>query len=335
MTQVRHSAARLHPPEASAYRSRRPLPIIARSAVHRRRVEAAAYDCVRVLLVLDGSAIFTIGERAIPLRPGHAVLVGPDKLLGYAPENSVSVTTLLIDTDYLIEHLFWQHLDVIADRDAARDLATKLYPEPVQVLDLGQQEVESLDPILEELVTLTATEHDAAGYFRTHALLLTVLSLVAPRIRHASFALRPPSTRQRRASVSTPRWRQFAPLRTEARAVEALLRSDIARRWRRDELATHVRLSSSQMGRVFAAAYGVTPLVYLTILRVEEMARLIRETDLSVEAIGRRVGWRNRDFSATAFRHHFGVNPSVYRREGPPNASDEGPGVAVAHAAPS
>ncbi|MFT3799140.1 hypothetical protein [Microbacterium sp.] len=63
---------------------------------------------------------------------------------------------LLVDADYLIEHLFWQHLDVIPDRDAARDLAAKIYPDPVQVLRLGEHEVERLAPILDELVSRNA-----------------------------------------------------------------------------------------------------------------------------------------------------------------------------------
>lgn len=35
------------------------------------------------------------------------------------------MTTPALDTDYLIEHLFWRCLDVIADRDAARALAAR------------------------------------------------------------------------------------------------------------------------------------------------------------------------------------------------------------------
>lgn len=55
------------------------------------------------------------------------MLIAPRAVIGYDPEGPVTITTLAVDTDYLIEHLFWQHLAVIPDRDAARDLAAKLY----------------------------------------------------------------------------------------------------------------------------------------------------------------------------------------------------------------
>ena len=88
---------------------------------------------MRFLLVRDGSLILDTG-RAKPsfAKPGDAVLVAAGAQFGYRSEGEVISTTLLIDTDYLIEHLFWQHLDLIPDRDAARELAAKLYPEPVQ-----------------------------------------------------------------------------------------------------------------------------------------------------------------------------------------------------------
>lgn len=75
------------------------------------------------------------------------------------------------------------------------------------------------------------------------------------------------------------------------------------------------------MARVFKAAYGVTPLSYLTTLRVEEMSRLIRETELLIGAIAKQVGWSDPDYSSAMFQKLVGVTPSMYRRYGPPTAS--------------
>lgn len=52
-----------------------------------------------------------------------------------------------------------------------------------------------------------------------------------------------------------------------------------------------VHLSDKQPSRVIADAYGKTPLAYLTMLRAEEMARKLRETDLTSH---RRVQAGNR-----------------------------------------
>ena len=111
-----------------------------------------------------------------------------------------------------------------------------------------------------------------------------------------------------------PRDRRFAPLRTEAREVEELLRGRIAYDWSLPELSARVHLSSKQLGRVFVEAFGKTPLAYLTMLRVQEMARVLREPDVTIAEAGRRVGWRSRNRATEAFREHAGITPARYRQ---------------------
>lgn len=79
------------------------------------------------------------------------------------------------------------------------------------------------------------------------------------------------------------------------------------------DLAETARLSPQQLTRVFAEAFGKTPIAYLTMLRVQEMARLLHETDLPVAAAGRRVGWSSRSRATEAFVECIGLSPSHYR----------------------
>ena len=72
-------------------------------------------------------------------------------------------------------------------------------------------------------------------------------------------------------------------------------------------------LSPSQLGRIFVDAYGKTPMTYLTTVRAEHLARLLRETDLPIEAAMREVGWCSRGHAARMFRHAVGVTPTRYR----------------------
>ena len=143
------------------------------------------------------------------------------------------------------------------------------------------------------------------------ALCHAVLDQVAPFIRVSPYRTSP--LLRARIRPTLPRDRRFAPLRAEARQVRDVLRRDIARGWRLPELAAMVHLSTRQLGRVFTDACGKTPLTYLTMLRVEEMARLLRETDLTIAHAGRRVGWRSRNRATEAFREYVGIAPSRYR----------------------
>lgn len=54
-------------------------------------------------------------------------------------------------------------------------------------------------------------------------------------------------------------------------------------------------------------------MAYLTMLRTERMAELLRATDASVKAIAREVGWKDPDFASLQFRRSVGVPPSRYR----------------------
>lgn len=300
----------------------------------RATAQLISHDCVLLIVVRDGSMIMSFEGTAIPVGVGQALLIAPCTQLTYEPEGQATVVVLCVDTDYLIEHLFWQHLDLIPDRDAARELAAKLYPDPVQVLRLGEREIERLGPVLDELVALTATSPSAAGYFHVHRLLFAALEAITPHVHHATVEIPSPTSRERAARVAAPRWQSFRPVRQEAARVAALMHDDITQSWRLDRLAEHACLSTSQLTRIFKESFGVTPLVYLSMLRVQEMARLIRETDLLITVITERVGWCYHSGCATrAFRRYMGVTPIRYRHYGPPTASRDGPGIGVARAA--
>lgn len=79
------------------------------------------------------------------------------------------------------------------------------------------------------------------------------------------------------------------------------------------ELAGYVHLSTSHLSKVFVDAFGKSPLAYLTMLRAEELARLLRATDMTVAAAGRMVGWRDPDYAGRQFRRCVGLTPRQYR----------------------
>ena len=85
------------------------------------------------------------------------------------------------------------------------------------------------------------------------------------------------------------------------------------RKWSVTEMAREVHLSKSQVGRVFVEAFGKSPIAYLTMLRTERMAGLLRTTDTPIAEIAQEVGWRDPDFAARQFRRSVGVTPSKYR----------------------
>lgn len=62
-------------------------------------------------------------------------------------------------------------------------------------------------------------------------------------------------------------------------------------------------------------------MTFLTTLRAEHLARLLRETNLPIEAAMGEVGWHSRGHAARQFRQAVGLTPARYRqrvRQPPP-----------------
>jgi AraC-like DNA-binding protein len=214
--------------------------------------------------------------------------------------------------------VFWQHVSLLSDRLDARELVGKLYLEPIQLLHLGVELLDQIEPWLDELVRLTTRGDGAKRFNRIQAMWLLVADAISPFIMVSPVRLS--RSQRERLHPTLPRHRRFVPLRSEAIHAAELERADLAHHWSVGELAERVHLSESRLSRVFADAYGKTPMAYLTMLRVEELARLLRETDVLVgDAIG-RVGWHSVSYAIRVFRAYIGVTPGAYRRAHHANA---------------
>jgi transcriptional regulator GlxA family with amidase domain len=97
-----------------------------------------------------------------------------------------------------------------------------------------------------------------------------------------------------------------------------LMRERLAEPWTLDALAAEVHLSRSQLARSFAATVGMSPMAYLRHMRVEQMARLLASTDMSIAEAARAVGWRNQFHASQTFHAAYGISPTEFRRRQSP-----------------
>lgn len=277
-----------------------------------RPIGPISYDCVKVIIVRDGSALLfsEFGQRIVTA--GDVVVLGANVLCGSEPEGHITATTIYLDTDYVIDQVFWQHAWLLHDRLDAQRFTKALYSEPSQVLRLGEDRTGMLMPWLDELVARSIDGGFAHHFHRMQALWFAIADVVTPFVKVTP--IRQSRTQRAHSRPTLPRCRNFAPARDEAHQTRATLASDIATNWTLDVLSARVHLSPKQLSRVFTEAYGKTPLAYLTMLRVEEMAHLLCETHLTIDASARRVGWASRSRANEAFQECVGMTPSDYRR---------------------
>lgn len=287
-------------------------PIVARTQTVRRPVGPVVHDCVMIIAIRDGSAILssTFGQK--PVTAGDMAVLGTHTPCSMEPEGVVTATAIYLDTDYVVDQVVWQHAGLISDRLDAQGFAETICSEPAQILRLDVDKADVLAPWLDELVELSISGRFTDQFFRMQALWFNIAHVTRPLIT----SRRAPDDviAQACAVPGVPRHRAFHPLRVEAMQVRELLHSDIAHPWTLAALSAHVHLSPRQLTRLFTQTYGKTPLAYLTMLRVEEMARLLRETTSTISTAGRIVGWTSRSRAAETFREYVGVTPSSYRR---------------------
>lgn len=85
------------------------------------------------------------------------------------------------------------------------------------------------------------------------------------------------------------------------------------RRWTVDALAHEAHSSASVLDERFRAVLGLAPIRYLADWRMHVAGDLLRDSDLPVAAVARRVGYDAEEAFSRAFKRARGEAPSVWR----------------------
>ncbi|MEV0022628.1 AraC family transcriptional regulator [Streptomyces atroolivaceus] len=96
-----------------------------------------------------------------------------------------------------------------------------------------------------------------------------------------------------------------------------LLQNSPARPWTVASLAADTGVSRAGLARRFTELVGEPPMAYLTGWRLALAADLLRETDATVEAVARQVGYGGTFAFSAAFKRVRSLSPQEYRRGRP------------------
>lgn len=81
-----------------------------------------------------------------------------------------------------------------------------------------------------------------------------------------------------------------------------------------ETLAAHAYIGQTKLKRLFKEVTGMTPGAYVTVQRMERADMMLLNSDLPIEQIAAKVGYRSPAAFSTAFRRHFGMSPQERRR---------------------
>lgn len=92
------------------------------------------------------------------------------------------------------------------------------------------------------------------------------------------------------------------------------IHQDPARSWTVEQLGAEAGLSRATFTRRFTALVGEPPLTYLTRWRLTTAARILRQQEMPLSAVARRIGYTSEFAFAKAFKREYGFAPGNYRR---------------------
>ncbi|MBQ7933454.1 MAG: helix-turn-helix transcriptional regulator, partial [Lachnospiraceae bacterium] len=89
--------------------------------------------------------------------------------------------------------------------------------------------------------------------------------------------------------------------------------------WRCDlsvpDIAAHLHIDRTYLYRLFKHELGISPLQYLTDVRMERAVALLTETKLPVQSVAGSVGYEDALYFSKTFKKAKGVSPSDYRNK--------------------
>lgn len=79
-------------------------------------------------------------------------------------------------------------------------------------------------------------------------------------------------------------------------------------------MARKVYISPYYLSHLFREELNITFLEYLTMVRMEEAKKLLKDTSLSIVAIASQVGYEDASYFSKVFKRYVGISPAQYRK---------------------
>ncbi|MBE6381256.1 MAG: helix-turn-helix domain-containing protein [Lentisphaerae bacterium] len=94
----------------------------------------------------------------------------------------------------------------------------------------------------------------------------------------------------------------------------SLLEKHWNEKWSLNAMARTAGMSVNSLLRNFKEATGVSPLQYLTNLRLERARKMLLDTNKSISIIAFESGFEDSNYFSKKFHAHYGITPSAMRR---------------------
>lgn len=95
----------------------------------------------------------------------------------------------------------------------------------------------------------------------------------------------------------------------------AAVEANLGMNWTVDVMARTVGISASRLHALFQETFDQSPRAWLTARRLEQVCRLLTDTDLTIAELAYRFGYADQSALTRALRKAAGLTPAAYRRQ--------------------
>ena len=247
-------------------------------------------DFFELVIVMSGRAEHIVGDARFEISQGDVFAIGRDVRHGYeSPSQDFRICNVmfrpeaLINADYDIKQLAGFHALFLLEPVLN---AGQCYC----AMKLGYADFAQVERITDAAVAECGADNSGRktlllSYFLQLAVLLSRL-YNAPKLNGDAAA---------------------------AALAAAYLERNYAKPVTSAELVRLSNYSPRHFNRLFASAYGTTPMQYLTDIRIRRACALLRESSLTMSEIAAQCGFGDPNYFSRIFRKKTGAAPSEYK----------------------
>lgn len=253
------------------------------------------HDFCELVIVRRDSGLHVVGEEKLPIRAGDVFVVGDNISHAYRNVNDLTVFNILFRFDEM--ELPTGLLSVLPGYYALFQVEPQLRGQHKfrSRQHLSDEQLIRADLLLDHLrLELNGMQ---AGYQAAITGIFTELLVFLAR------CFQEESTGEE------------AQIVTRLSRVMSRIESQYTEQITLDDLARSANLSKRTLLRYFQNVYYRSPIHYLSELRLSKARELLLHTDLPVQVIGARVGFKDNNYFSRAFRKHTGMTSGEFRQK--------------------
>lgn len=251
-----------------------------------------AHDALEINLIKSGTGYYMINGSRYDFQEGDILLINSNDLhCAYETDNLV-MQVITFDPSWFLGSLRCDP-DILCPFKEMGVYFNNL-------LDRDHPKIE----LLRSILLLMQEEHEA----QRHSYSSIVYAYMLQFLVYVNRFFRLDHQKKGRSSITVPQLEKI-------QQVTRMMEEQYAYPWTLEELAALTHLSPSRFSDLFRRTVGISPLMYLIHLRLENAYTLLKSSDRKIVDIAMECGFRTLSNFNRLFKRHIGTEPRKIRIE--------------------